>query len=148
MIRSNAQNITMRPAAPPPAALRDARTVLVVEAPGALRLLNNTPAQQDTGQHHSGQNIATLRDTARQSVVMTQLRMLNPRMLAQVRPDAVIGPLIGDGWDSLDLAIALEEMGYRGSFFILSRPLPRAELVLREVRACCPLLTITLVETA
>lgn len=128
MIRPSAHNTSSQFAAPPPVTLREARTVLVVEAPGALRLLGDTPA--------------------RQGVVMTQLRMLNARMLAQIAPDAVIGPLIANGWDSLDLAIALEEMGYRGNFHILSRPLPRAELVLREVRACCPKLSITLVETA
>ena len=127
MIRPSAQNTSLFPPVPPPATLRDARTVLIVEAPGALRLLNDNPA--------------------RQGVVMTQLRMLNARMLAQVAPDAVLGPLIADGWDSLDLATALEDMGYRGSFHILSRPLPRAELVLREVRSCCPGLTISLVET-
>ncbi|MFN7003674.1 MAG: hypothetical protein ACK4NW_09625 [Roseinatronobacter sp.] len=79
--------------------------------------------------------------------MLTQLRMLSARMLAQVAPDAIIGPLIADGWDSLDLATTLEDMGYRGNLYILSRPLPRAELVLREVRAFCPALTINLVET-
>lgn len=127
MIRPSAQNISLHPLIQPPDTLRQARTVLVVEAPGALRLLSDNPGQQ--------------------GVVMTQMRMLNARMLAQVAPDAVIGPLIADGWDSLDLATALEDMGYHGSLHILSRPLPRAELVLREVCACCPGLTISLVET-
>jgi len=127
MIRPSAQNPSLRLPVQPPAALRLAHTVLVVEAPGALRLLDDNPA--------------------RQGVVLTQLRMLNSRMLAQVAPDAVIGPLISDGWDGLDLAIALEEMGYRGELYILSRPLPRAGLVLREMRACCPMLSIALIET-
>lgn len=127
MIRSATESISPNPPPRPPAVLCHARTVLVVEAPGALRLLDASPA--------------------RQGVVMTRLDMLNARMLAQVAPDAVIGPLIAGGWDSLDLATALEDMGYGGTLFILTRPLPRAELVLRELRACCPALTIALLET-
>lgn len=127
MIPSIALNTVSRIPLPPPATLQGAQSVLVVEAPGALRLLERNPS--------------------RQHVVLTQLRMLNPRMLSQVAPDAVVGPLIADGWDSLDLAIALEEMGYRKTLCILSRPLPHAELVLREVRAYCPSLEIVMVET-
>jgi len=127
MIQTIAQDTVRKSVQAPPVALSAARTVLVVEAPGALRMLNDKPAQQ--------------------GVVMTQLRMLNPRMLAQVRPDAVIGPLIAASWDSLDLGLALEEMGYQGAFYILTRPLPRTELVLRELRACCPNLSIRLIET-
>jgi len=127
MISHSTQHACPLPPFQQPATLRHARTVLVVEAPGALRLLDDGPS--------------------RQSVVLTQARMLSARMLSQVEPDAVIGPLIADGWDSLDLANTLEEMGYRGNFYILSRPLPRAELVLREVRAFCPALTISLLET-
>lgn len=123
----SAQSTSVFPSFQPPASLRHARTVLVVEAPGALRLLGDDPVQQ--------------------SVVLTQMRMLNARMLAQVAPDAVIGPLITADWDGLDLATTLEEMGYCGAFYILSRPLPRAELVLHEMRACCPGLTISLIET-
>ncbi|MCC5968465.1 MAG: hypothetical protein JJU15_00780 [Pararhodobacter sp.] len=128
MIRSIAQTTNLRPVPPLPDALRQARTVLVVEAAGALRFLERNPMQQ--------------------GVVMTHMRMLNLHMLAQIAPDAVIGPLIGPGWDSLDLGIALEELGYEGTFYILTRPLPRAELVLRELRGCCPTLTIKLIETA
>ncbi|MFN3953036.1 MAG: hypothetical protein ACK4LQ_01195 [Pararhodobacter sp.] len=102
------------------------RTVLVVEAPGALSLLQPAPG--------------------RQSVVITQYGMLRTAMLAQIRPDAVIGPLIRGGWDILDLGEALEACGYAGPLFILSRPLPRAELVLRELGAVCPRLSIRLIE--
>ncbi len=127
MILPSAQNISICFPVQPPANLRHARTVLVVEAPGALRLLED--------------------NTAQPGVVLTHMRMLNPRMLTQVAPDAIIGPLIADGWDGLDLATALEDMGYRGTLFILSRQLPNAELILHEMRACCPKLSIALIET-
>ena len=69
-------------------------------------------------------------------------------MIRTVRPDAIIGPLITADWDIVDLGIELEQMGFRGDLFALTRPLPRAELVIREVSAVCPTLTVRLVETA
>lgn len=104
------------------------RTLLVVEAPGALGLLNPAPG--------------------RQSVVITRMAMLGASMLGQVRPDAVVGPLIREGWDVLDLGERLEAAGYGGPLFVLTRPLPRAELVLRELGAVCPRLQIRLLEIA
>lgn len=127
MIQTVAHDSALKRVHAPPASLDAARTVLVVQAPGALSMLTGKPTHQ--------------------SVVMTQLHMLNQRMLAQVRPDAVIGPLITESWDSLDLGLALQDMAYRGAFYILTRPLPRTELVLRELRACCTHLSIHLIET-
>ena len=65
------------PAAPQPLdrALTAARTVLVVDAPSVLRLLHRQPG--------------------RQSVVVTQKRMLTAEMIATVRPDAVIAAFRG-----------------------------------------------------
>lgn len=108
--------------------VRALRTLLLVEVPGALSLLDPVPG--------------------RQSVVITRRIMLGAPMLAQVRPDAVIGPLIRDGWDILDLGETLEAAGYAGPLFIFSRPLPRAELVLHELCAVCPRLQIRLLEAA
>lgn len=109
-------------------AIEDARTILVVEASNALPLLRPQPG--------------------RQSVVLTQMRMLSAQMLGNVRPDAVIAPLIAAAWDIVDLGVTLQDMGYRGDLFALTRPLPRAELVLREVSAVCPRLTVRLLELA
>lgn len=104
--------------------LRQAATVLVVEAQAALPLLDPGPD--------------------RQSVVFAPLRLLRAETLAQLRPDAVVAPLIGSNWDILDLGLALEEAGYRGGLFVLTRPLPRADLVLNELRGLCPGLDIRL----
>lgn len=114
------------PCAVPPA-LSAARTILIIEAQGALRLLDPMPS--------------------RQAVVLTQLRLLCRSMLETVRPDGVIGPLITPDWDIVDLAIRLDDLGYRGDLFAMTRPLPRAELVVREVGAVCPALRVHLLET-
>lgn len=106
--------------------LRSARSVLIVEAQEILRLLDPAPH--------------------RQSVVLTQKRMLSRQMLDSVLPDAIVGPLITAAWDIVDLAIVLEDLGFTGDLFALTRPLPRAELVVREVGAVCPRLTVHLLE--
>lgn len=108
-------------------ALLAARTVLIVDAAAALRHLAPRPD--------------------RQAVIVTQKRMLCVSMLQNVRPDAVIGPLITAEWDIVDLGMALQSMGYRGDLYALTRPLPRAELVIREVGAVCPSLNVRLLET-
>lgn len=116
------------PLHPADSGLRAARTVLIVEAQDVLGLLDPAPR--------------------RQSVVLTQKRMLTRQMLDSVQPDAIVGPLIAPTWDIVDLAIVLEDLGYAGHLYALSRPLPRAELVVREVGAVCPRLTVHLLEIA
>ena len=114
---------------PPVARLIEAaRTILIVEASDALSRLRPQPG--------------------RQSVVLTQMRMLSRQMLGNVQPDAVIAPLIAQDWDIVDLGMTLQDMGYGGDLYALTRPLPRAELVLREVGALCPRLTVRLLELA
>jgi len=114
--------------APVDQVLKAARTVLVIDAPSALRLLTPRPGIQ--------------------AVVVTQKRMLCETMIQTVRPDAIIGPLITPHWDIVDLGVELERLGYRGDLFALTQPLPRAELVIREVSAVCPDLNVRLLEVA
>lgn len=114
------------PLVPADSGLRSARCVLIVEAQDVLGLLSPAPH--------------------RQSVVLTQKRMLTRQMLETVQPDAIVGPLITSAWDVVDLAIVLEDLGFAGDLYALTRPLPRAELVVREVGAVCPRLTVHLLE--
>lgn len=124
MTRSNDHD----PPAPVNLILLAARTVLVIDAPSALHYLKPCPG--------------------RQAVVLTQMKMLSRTMIASVRPDVIIGPLICAHWDIVDLGVALENLGYCGDIFAMTRPLPRAELVIREVSAVCPALTVRLLEVA
>jgi len=108
--------------------LQEAGTVLIIDAPSALGLLSPQPGKQ--------------------SVIVTKKQMLCAEMINTVQPDAIIGPLITASWDIVDLGVELEEMGYRGDLFAMTRPLPRSELVIREVSAVCPALNVRLLETA
>ena len=73
---------------------------------------------------------------------------LDPNLLARFVPDAIVAPLIAAQFDILDLVTALDRMGYRGPVVIQTRPLPRADLVLGEIRALFPAQRISLLETA
>lgn len=77
-------------------------------------------------------------------LIHARLPFLTAAFLAEVRPDLIVAPLIGPGWDVLDLAEALRQAGWRGALAIQSRPLPRAELVLDEVRALYPGIEVSL----
>ena len=104
--------------------LTGCRSVLLVDASDAMRFLGARPN--------------------RQSVVLTRMRHLTPAMLSSTNPDAIIAPLMAADWDIVDLGLMLEAMGYRGDLFALSRPLPHAELILRELTAICPRLSVHL----
>ncbi len=128
MIQGKVSRLDFTALAPDTRAIDAARTVLVIDAPESLRILTPRPD--------------------RQTVVLTQRRMLCQSMLSTVRPDAIIGPLIASDWDIVDLGMDLESMGFRGDLYALTRPLPRAELVAREVGAVCPGLNVRLLELA
>ncbi len=71
-------------------------------------------------------------------VIHTRFAHLSAAMLATIQPDLVVAPLFTTGWDIMDLAEVLQSGGYAGPVRILSRPLPRSDLVMSEVRALFP----------
>ena len=73
---------------------------------------------------------------------------LEAAWLARFQPDLVIAPLIARSWDILDIAEKLVETGYRGPLMVHSAPLPRAELVIAEIKALFPDLSLIFVEMA
>lgn len=79
--------------------------------------------------------------------IYTLFSMIDRRLLNDVQPVAVLAPLITASYDILDVAMLLDSHGFRGTLFIQSKPLPRADLVMRELTALCPSLTLTLVVT-
>lgn len=81
-------------------------------------------------------------------VIHTQLRHVSMQMLAEVRPDLIIGPLIAADWDIVDLCHRISRCGYQGRILALTRPLPRADLVAGEVGALFPNLEFGLLHPA
>lgn len=71
-------------------------------------------------------------------VIHTQFRHVSAQMLAEVRPDLIVGPLIAPDWDIVDLCQRISRCGYQGRIQALTRLLPRADLVSGEVSALFP----------
>jgi len=70
---------------------------------------------------------------------------LDTHLLNATRPDMVVSALIGDGFDAIDVARRLMQLGYRGPYRALTDPLPRPGIVRAEVRAAAPDLDFDLV---
>lgn len=71
-------------------------------------------------------------------VVALPFSRLTARAVADARPDLVLAPLLGAGFDALDVGTKLAAMGYRGRFWAVTPQLPDAGTVTREVQAHLP----------
>jgi hypothetical protein len=71
-------------------------------------------------------------------LVHTRFEHLDAKLMAHVRPDTVLAPLIGSGFDILDLCDLLSVLGYRGRLVAFAPKLPDLRLVAAEVRAHAP----------
>ncbi len=58
--------------------------------------------------------------------------------LAEVAPTTVIVPLFSGQHDALAMVEALQAVGFAGTILVIAPPLPRPELVERELRAAGP----------
>lgn len=76
--------------------------------------------------------------------IYTHFALLTRDMIERLAPVSIIAPLIADHFDILDVALFLQQIRFPGDLRILSRPLPRADLVMAEIRALCPDVSITL----
>jgi len=70
---------------------------------------------------------------------------ISAETLAALRPDVVLTPLVGAGFDCLDVALALSEAGYRARLRAVVRYVPNPGLVRREIAASCPGLDFDLI---
>lgn len=81
-----------------------------------------------------------------QTIVLTHRRLLSRHVLETVQPEAILTPLIAQGWDLLDLGSFLLANGYHGQLCAVTQPLPRIEMVINEVSAQLPCLAISVIE--
>ena len=107
-------------------ALLSAQTVLLIDA---------TPLDDHVPQLRDGR-----------TVVHAHLQMLSASLLDNVRPQVIAAPLIGPAWDIVDVALRLDALDYRQTLVMITRPVPRTHLVLSEVGALCPRVTLAIVE--
>lgn len=70
---------------------------------------------------------------------------LGPAMIARIRPDRVVCPLLARDFDASLLAQRLAGWGYRGRLTVIAPRLPDRAMVQREVAAAAPLLKVEVV---
>jgi hypothetical protein len=66
------------------------------------------------------------------------LSELGPDLLARIRPDVVLSPLLGDGFDVFDVAQRLQASSFTGRYRAVAVSLPSPGMVLSEVRNHAP----------
>ncbi len=69
------------------------------------------------------------------SCIVARYETLNLHFLAQVMPDTILAPLLGPGFDILDLVDRLGRIGFGGALRALTPPLPAPDAVIAEVRS-------------
>lgn len=62
--------------------------------------------------------------------------------------DFVASPLVSEHFDALDLATELDLAGFSGIYLVLAPPLPRPDIIHREIAQLCPGLTVDLRQRA
>ena len=60
---------------------------------------------------------------------------LTGELLATFKPDVILSPLFGTGFDALEVAQRLIILGYAGPYRAISDNLPRPDYICREIRA-------------
>ncbi len=103
------------------------RSLAVVSARRPARRPEEGPAREESGAA-----------TAAQGPLRVSLAALDAPLLARLLPERVVTPLVGDGFDALDVAERLSALGFRGRLEVLCPALPDRRLIRAEIAAACP----------
>lgn len=77
-------------------------------------------------------------DSRSEGMVFIDYSALTCALLDRLKPEMVMTSLFGRKYDALDVARKLSEYGYSGSVRAVSAPLPRPELIKREIKQSAP----------
>lgn len=89
--------------------------------------------------------VATLPPVTEHPPTSTRFGGLTIDLVARQDPDLVLAPLVGPGFDILDVAAQLLRCGYTGSLRALTPPLPNLAAVRNEVKSHCADLDVDIV---
>lgn len=67
-------------------------------------------------------------------------REINSAVLARIRPDVVLSPLVCAGFDALEVAAHLSNAGFDGRYRAIADNVPHVDLICREVAYAAPAL--------
>lgn len=77
---------------------------------------------------------ALRRNVAEEALRFVTFAELTPRLLHDLAPSLLISPLMGEGFDAVDVAHRLEAAAFKGRFRVLSPPIPEPEAVQAEIQ--------------
>ncbi len=77
-----------------------------------------------------------------------EFRELDLAVLQLHRPQTVLSPVLCASFDCLDLAMRLDELGFRGRYRAMSAELPDPWLIRGEIADICPELDFDIVDLA
>ena len=80
------------------------------------------------------------------SVVACGFAALDTALLDRVAPDLVVFPLLATGFDAAQVAARLHNVAFQGRALVIAPKRPNREMVLKELRALAPGLSISLIE--
>lgn len=69
------------------------------------------------------------------SIVVARFSDLKPDLVNRVQPELILCPLMGPGFDALDVLCHASMADWRASIGVLSPPLPNHRMVERELKA-------------
>lgn len=73
---------------------------------------------------------------------------LDEELLSWVRPCYVVVPLVSSGFDAVDVAQRLAELGFRKRFRAISKPLPNVDMVQNELQRAVPGLDCAIIQVS
>lgn len=71
------------------------------------------------------------------SLAAVRIGQIDGRLLERLQPDLVLAPLLGEGFDILDVAQTLTAAGYAGRLLAICPKLPNPRGVQAELRGHC-----------
>lgn len=69
---------------------------------------------------------------------------LGAELIHQANPDVVISPLMAGSFDAIELAELLDMLGFEGRYMVVTPPLPRPDIIRRDIIGAAPGLQIEL----
>jgi hypothetical protein len=81
--------------------------------------------------------VATIPGVARMAQTRARFKEVDINLIARQDPELVLAPLVGNGFDILDVGALLLRCGYLGPLRALTAPLPNLQSVRSEVRSHC-----------
>lgn len=93
------------------------------------------------GWRQAGRSLPAMGD-----ITFAEFCAVTGELLASLKPDIVVSPLVSRHFDCTDLAVRLHRAGYTGRYRAMAPNIPDPSIVKREIVAMCPGLDFEIVQ--